>query len=739
MPEMGEKSSGNKAKKSKSDLFRSSLGYYLKQKSYVGSEKFRKSDFLLLQNKRQFMVQKMLDLDLQCGNSFAYSNVLCITNNHHIVDQQFGRFSQFVESQNDFIRLELRRFYAPMMCHLYIELLKAREQKAALELLKKYAQLIAPVETYDAPLPTKINGCSVAHDAPHSDQNHVSAAIPHTSIRFVTASLETPLDPELMYFIKLIQTLSTCIKLETAENDPDISHFRAAKYEIHTTEAVVDVLRTYMEKRGHVLILNILYSWIHVHVVDNEVHKWNEDHILLGFAGPEEDEEEECIDVKPKITTANERLNSKRLAEELPEQLVVKTEKFEDNGDDIKNLRAREVEESLQTLRMCREQALNSQSQYPHFIKLADRGRGLTSAHVDTAECHLVAGFNTSVVQLWQLNQQTLRGKNLYAQCADSVCRWELNNVCADQSETEDQIDVDVREHMRLSSSNNDRGKRKFEAGKYESNSFNEYGGILLRGHGAGITDVRFSAHYPLIYSASKDATIRSWRAENFGCTYIYRGHRYPVWCLDESPVGMYLATGSKDLTARLWSLERDFPLITYAGHTQDVECIAFHPNGSYLATGSADLSLRLWCVTSGKLMRVFSECKQPITSIAFSPDGKMLAAGGEESKIRIFDLAAGAQLNELKEHTANVNSISWSKGGRYIASVCRDGSLREWDVKKLSPMNESSSTTNSYASSSSSSSTTLNRVMALSSNCQRLVKVMFSKQDEMVCAIGSC
>lgn len=35
MPEMGEKSSGNKVKKSKNELFRTSLGYYLKQKSFV--------------------------------------------------------------------------------------------------------------------------------------------------------------------------------------------------------------------------------------------------------------------------------------------------------------------------------------------------------------------------------------------------------------------------------------------------------------------------------------------------------------------------------------------------------------------------------------------------------------------------------------------------------------------------------------------------------------------------------
>lgn len=53
---------------------------------------------------------------------------------------------------------------------------------------------------------------------------------------------------------------------------------------------------------------------------------------------------------------------------------------------------------------------------------------------------------------------------------------------------------------------------------------------------------------------------------------FFFRGHNYPVWCVTESSIGMYLATGSRDLTARLWSTDREFPLQTYVGHTQDVD-----------------------------------------------------------------------------------------------------------------------------------------------------------------------
>lgn len=211
-----------------------------------------------------------------------------------------------------------------------------------------------------------------------------------------------------------------------------------------------------------------------------------------------------------------------------------------------------------------------------------------------------------------------------------------------------------------------------------------------------------------LLFSVAKDRMMRAWLSHGPAGDYgrpvaVYRGHNYAVWCLAESTVGTYLATGSKDLTARLWNSEREFPLQTYVGHTQDVDVsvhtsrmsesdhmfcvfqsIAFHPNGNYLATGSADQTVRLWCVTSGKLFRVFHDSRLPVQTIAFSPDGRLLAAGGEETKIRIFDLGAGSQLAELRDHTATVTSIAWSRDGQRLVSGCADGTVRTFAVGQL-------------------------------------------------------
>ncbi|KNC24975.1 hypothetical protein FF38_11860 [Lucilia cuprina] len=720
--------SGNKSKKSKSDILRTAVGMYLKQKNFVGSEKFRKSDLVLLQNRKNFVLQKMLDSDLHGGNSFVFSNVLCLTNNYNMVDQQFSRFSQFIESQPVEIRNELKRFYAPLLAHLYIELIKGRETKAAIDFLRKYAHLVGPIETYEAPFATKINGCSL----PSNDGN-LDSGWQHLNIRYTREAFAEE-DPELDFFMKLIQKISSCQKLDTLELDPDVAQFRSSKHEIHTCESVVNILRRFLEKRGHVLILNLLNTWIHIHIMDHEIRQHTEEQIFMPSEEPLEDEDDVELPLTAKLKThsSSEKSSNKRSAEELPES-TIKAEVDSIDCGATPNLRdtVHNVKQCLKTIKDSREQIFKNSLEFPRIIRIADKSQGLTCAALDTQECHLVAGFNTSLIQLWQMNQHSTRGKSMYERFSSSHCKWEMNNFV---EENEDEMEEDIKCQHATKDLQKEYFREKYYEKKYVDNSYNSYGGLSLRGHGAGITDIQFSSHYPLLYSSSKDACMRCWRAENMNCGGIYRGHRYPIWCMDESPVGMYVATGSKDLTARLWSLEKEFPLITYVGHTQDVECLAFHPNGNYIATGSTDSSVRLWCVTSGKLMRVFSDCKQPVSNICFSPDGKMLAAGGEESKIRIFDLAAGSQLNELKDHTAMVTSIAWSSNGRHLASGCRDGSLRIWDVKKLTPMSESSSYN---SSSSSSSSTTLNRVLALPTGCQRLVKVFFTNNDTITC-LGS-
>lgn len=55
------------------------------------SEKFRKYDLPLTQNANQSEFNMMLQDDVSKVNSLIYSNVMCLSNNAGIVEQQFSK------------------------------------------------------------------------------------------------------------------------------------------------------------------------------------------------------------------------------------------------------------------------------------------------------------------------------------------------------------------------------------------------------------------------------------------------------------------------------------------------------------------------------------------------------------------------------------------------------------------------------------------------------------------------
>lgn len=263
----------------------------------------------------------------------------------------------------------MRRFYAPMLCHLYLELIKATESKAAVDFLKKYAHLVAPVDNYETPLPTKINGCSVPSDAVGLEDGGghlINSQIKFSKVSTIPGEEE---DTELEFFTKLIQLLSTCAKYETAENFEEVRLFRCSKYELYVTDEVFNTLNTFLQKKGHVLIVNLLYTWIHVNIIDNEIRQWSEDFL---FNGPDEDDEDmQDESVKPNVLP---NVSKKRDPEEIPE--VLKSDAENDAELAEKKGRERNVALCLSTIRESSEKFMKTQISSPRFIKLADKSRG---------------------------------------------------------------------------------------------------------------------------------------------------------------------------------------------------------------------------------------------------------------------------------------------------------------------------------------------------------------------------
>ncbi|XP_055913772.1 TAF5-like RNA polymerase II p300/CBP-associated factor-associated factor 65 kDa subunit 5L [Eupeodes corollae] len=652
-----------KSKKGKNEFVRLAVSNYMKDKRYGSIKKLRRPDSSLSQANKQFFFNKMIKDDAFINNFFLFSNVTCNSTNYKIISDQFNKFTSFVEGQKLEIKVQLRRFYGPIICHLYLEILKGRDSSQAMDFLRNNAHHV----------PSEGDLIARGKTAP--------------------TELETNCNFRIRYFINLVKLLFACPNLDAAEKVKEIVAFRSSKFEIDVNIDAIQILNDFLKNHANVLLLSTIHTWMHINVTDVKDHK-----------------SDNLIFIKEK---------ERRLLTEMKPPYPVRGAKKE-KADVLKTQQSNVFQVALKNINHVMHEMKKVQQDYPHYVKVFDPDKFLTSGHSDKNQCHAAAGFDDSVVKLWQHSSQMLRGKNVYSSHSESICPWHVNNRFTEEEEEED--DDDLNKKL-------DDEEEEFPVGM---NNQAVSGEILLRGHSRGVTDLRFSSHFPILLTVSKDESMRCWSAKNYRCSRVYNGHNNPIWCVNESPISSYVATGSKDLTARLWCLERDFPLITYIGHTQDVNCLAFHPNGSYIATGSDDFSVRLWSVATGKVFRVFSEAKQPITSVAFSPDGKHLAAAGDEKRVRILDLAAGQQLCELKEHATSITSISWSANGERIASGSSDGILKIWNISKLDALRPNDRTESSNSTASTSNSIT--PVSFSSSNLSRVCKVEYSPDNVLTC-----
>uniref|UniRef100_A0A8D8GB28 TAF5-like RNA polymerase II p300/CBP-associated factor-associated factor 65 kDa subunit 5L n=1 Tax=Culex pipiens TaxID=7175 RepID=A0A8D8GB28_CULPI len=258
-------SSSKSSRKSKNDLIRSVVGSYLKQRNYMITDRFRRSDLILTQSTEQIVMNSAIRNEISKANSFLFSNVFCLNNNPAQVEQHFVKLCNYIKSQPEPIRRELSELVNPLLCHLYIEMLKGRDWRPAIEFLRKHAPLLGKVEPSVTPpgsspliMNQKINGT-----VEEQQQSGIPAAtVQSSAIVYSPPATTSSTDcPQLDTFQQLVHKLSQITRIQDLENDELTLQFRSCQYEIRLCSASVVALRRYLAKYGHSLILQILRSW----------------------------------------------------------------------------------------------------------------------------------------------------------------------------------------------------------------------------------------------------------------------------------------------------------------------------------------------------------------------------------------------------------------------------------------------------------------------------------------------
>lgn len=352
------------------------------------------------------------------------------------------RFQQFVQSQTQPHRSELEIILRPLLCHLYIELLKGKDSSAALEFLKKFADdVIGPVENNANPLPNKINGSSMTqitffHEADNENSTQ-------------------------QYFKELVQLMSQCLRIEDLDHMELTRNFRYSKYEIELSLQSLFALKHFLVKNGHVLLLHVLQTWFWFDVTDARDSDDDDTCMVAECVGNgTEDESGEnesdggcqsimslkAKDIGERLVKMEKDVDSEKVKKSADEEVMLKkriTHK-------LKHLRRTvlEMKTHEQPVRVFKVESGHSRYvlvRHKLAILILVSCFRLSTGTMDPLECHLACGFADTTIQLWQLNRSTIAGRKPYASHSNRCCQWNLESSSGTSSDDDDDVDVKSR------------------------------------------------------------------------------------------------------------------------------------------------------------------------------------------------------------------------------------------------------------------------------------------------------
>ena len=226
-----------------------------------------------------------------------------------------------------------------------------------------------------------------------------------------------------------------------------------------------------------------------------------------------------------------------------------------------------------------------------------------------------------------------------------------------------------------------------------------------------------------LIYTASRDRTIKCWAAEGqtpndvgklvrtlkghghrinslaLSCDYVCRtgpfDHKCKSFASDEeafeAAVEKYKAfkgaepermvSGSDDFTLFVWHpKDGKHPIKRLTGHVQAVNHIAFSPDGRFFASASFDKKVKIWNGKSGEFLSTLTGHVGAVYQVAWSADSRYLVSASKDSTAKLWQVPSGKRAKEtLPGHADEVYALDWSPDGSSVATGSKDRTIKVW------------------------------------------------------------
>lgn len=159
----------------------------------------------------------------------------------------------------------------------------------------------------------------------------------------------------------------------------------------------------------------------------------------------------------------------------------------------------------------------------------------------------------------------------------------------------------------------------------------------------------------------------------------ILKGLDFPVYDLDFSPDGNFLAAGGQEGFVHVWQRDETQPDGWRAHGTLDadawrIEKLAFSQNGEQLVVATTDNGLRIFDMTSGETVDApeteFLRDNR-LSALAMSPDGINFATGSANGSVHLWHAKDGSLIATLPQSEHLIGTLSFSADGQKLLASC--------------------------------------------------------------------